>query len=576
MARDLKAMIVIGGKVAASLGPAFSYAEKHCSQLTKAQSFASKAAIGFGKVAGTAILGGTTAMAAGLTAIAVKSIGLASDLNEVQNVVDTTFGSNASAINAWAKKASASYGETELQAKQFTGTMGAMLKSMGLSQGQYTQMSEKLSGLAGDFASFYNLPIEDAFDKIRSGMSGETEPLKQLGINMSDANLQAFALSQGIKKSYTKMDAASKSSLRYAYLMKVSKDAQGDFLKTSNSFANQQRILKNNLDATFASFGQQLLPLANQGLQQLNKLLNGGGLGAFLSQLTPLVQQMMPTFVSLLNFIGSSVAPQLFGLLSAIFQQVIIPLLPVLMQFVQAVLPPLVAVLSVIISLISQLLPILGMIMPIITMLMPFVTMLANVIGGVLGSVIQALLPLIQSVCNLLGGVLGPILTVLTPIFQVFGDMLTVIANIFGGVFGEAIQTVMPVLQLLSDILTFVMNLIQPILNGISAISSSTPRSTAAVKLPGYAEGGLAMRPSIFGERGPEFAIPAKNSPRARMLAAQAARATGLGSGVQVTYAPVIQGGNTAEIAALLEEDKPRFGDVLTSVLSDQGRLSYG
>ena len=107
----------------------------------------------------------------------MDAIQVASDLEEVQNVVDTTFGAGASRINEWAKTASASFGLTELQAKQFTSTLGAMMKSSGLAGDQIIDMSTDLAGLAADMASFYNLDFETAFQKIRSGISGETEPL---------------------------------------------------------------------------------------------------------------------------------------------------------------------------------------------------------------------------------------------------------------------------------------------------------------------------------------------------------------------------------------------------------------
>jgi hypothetical protein len=121
----------------------------------------------------------------------IESLDVASDLQEVQNVVDTTFGENAGVINRWAKSAGEQFGLTELQAKKFTSTLGAMFKSSGM-EGDLTKVSTDLAGLAADMASFYNLDFEQAFDKIRAGIAGEVEPLRQLGINMS-VNLRACA-----------------------------------------------------------------------------------------------------------------------------------------------------------------------------------------------------------------------------------------------------------------------------------------------------------------------------------------------------------------------------------------------
>lgn len=193
------------------------------------------------------------------------AVGVASDLNEVQNVVDTTFGTEgAIKVNEWARNAAEAFGESELQAKQFTSTLGAMFKSMGVGQADMEEMSMSLAGLAGDMASFYNLDPTEAFEKLRSGISGETEPLKQLGINMSVANLEAFALSEGITTAYNSMTQAEQATLRYQYIMSATADAQGDFADTSDSLANQQRILQLEIQTLAAEIGQDLMPIAQE------------------------------------------------------------------------------------------------------------------------------------------------------------------------------------------------------------------------------------------------------------------------------------------------------------------------
>lgn len=105
------------------------------------------------------------------------AIQAASDLEEVQNVVDVTFGDGARQIEAWAKTAGDQFGLTETQAKRFTSTLGAMMKSAGMAGPEIVGMSTDLAGLAADMASFYNLDFDTAFQKIRSGIAGETEPL---------------------------------------------------------------------------------------------------------------------------------------------------------------------------------------------------------------------------------------------------------------------------------------------------------------------------------------------------------------------------------------------------------------
>ena len=187
------------------------------------------------------------------------SISAASDLAEVQNVVDVTFGESSKKIDAWAQAAGNNFGLTETQAKRYASTIGAMIKSQGIAQKDVLDMSESLAGLAADMASFYNLDFDTAFEKIRSGISGETMPLKQLGINMSVANMEAFALEQGITKSYSAMSQGEQTMLRYQYLMKATADAQGDFARTSDGFTNATRKIASSIENIKAKAGGLLM-----------------------------------------------------------------------------------------------------------------------------------------------------------------------------------------------------------------------------------------------------------------------------------------------------------------------------
>lgn len=210
----------------------------------------------------------------GVTGSIDESIGLASDLKETQNVVDVTFEDSASTINKWAQEALNAYGITETKAKQYSSTLGAMLKSMGIADDQVLQMSMDMAGLAADMASFYNLDHDTAFEKIRSGISGENEPLKALGINMSVANLNAFALEKGMNKAFDKMSQAEQATLRYQYLLEATKDAQGDFARTGDSFSNEMRKLQTNLDRIKTEFGKGLLGVVTPAISLLNNVLS--------------------------------------------------------------------------------------------------------------------------------------------------------------------------------------------------------------------------------------------------------------------------------------------------------------
>ena len=209
--------------------------------------------------------------------IGKEAVSAASDLAEVQNVVDVTFGAGASKIEAWSKAAGTQFGLTETQAKRFASTMGAMMKSSGLAGDKIVDMSTDLAGLAADMASFYNLDFETAFQKIRSGISGETEPLKQLGINMSVANLEAFALQQGLSKTFNEMSQGEQVMLRYQYMMQATADAQGDFSRTSDGYANGLRQLETNVESLKTKLGTTLLPVINDVVQAINSLFPTDG-----------------------------------------------------------------------------------------------------------------------------------------------------------------------------------------------------------------------------------------------------------------------------------------------------------
>ena len=220
-------------------------------------------------------------LAAGFSAVKIgkalldigkDAIQAASDLQEVQNVVDTTFGGNANKIEAWAKDAGTQFGLTETMAKKFSSTMGAMLKSSGLAGDQIVGISTDLAGLAADMASFYNLDFEEAFSKIRSGMSGMTMPLKELGIDMSVDTMNAFALAQGLDKTFSQMSQSEQTMLRYQYLMKATADAQGDFARTSDGYANGLRQLETNLTTLKTNLGSVLLDVVNPLINGINEL----------------------------------------------------------------------------------------------------------------------------------------------------------------------------------------------------------------------------------------------------------------------------------------------------------------
>nr|DAF17373.1 MAG TPA: minor tail protein [Caudoviricetes sp.] len=210
----------------------------------------------------------------GLVDFGRSAVDLGSQITEVENVVDVAFGSMSDKAYQFASTAKEQFGLSELAAKTYSGTMMAMLKSSGVAQNAASDMSITLAGLAGDMASFFNLDTDVAFQKIRAGISGEIEPLRQLGINMSVANMEAYALSQGITTSYNAMTQAEKATIRYNYLMSVTSDMQGDFARTSGTWANQVRLLTLNFQSLSAVIGQGLIAGILPAIQALNALMS--------------------------------------------------------------------------------------------------------------------------------------------------------------------------------------------------------------------------------------------------------------------------------------------------------------
>lgn len=203
-----------------------------------------------------------------------QAIQTASDLEEVQNVVNVSFGSMANEVEAFAKTAIWSFGMSELTAKQTASTFMAMANGMGLAMKDGKNMSLQLTALAGDMASFYNVRQDVAQTALNSIFTGETESLKKFGVVMTEANLSAFALSRGITKSYSAMSQAEKVALRYHYVLKATANAQGDFVRTSGSWANQVRVLKEQFNQLLGILGKGLIQVLTPIVQVLNKLLS--------------------------------------------------------------------------------------------------------------------------------------------------------------------------------------------------------------------------------------------------------------------------------------------------------------
>ncbi len=202
-----------------------------------------------------------------------ECVELGSDLAEVQNVVDVTFTTMSDRVNEFAKNAMTSAGLSETMAKQYVGTFGAMSKSFGFSEQQAYDMSTALTQLTGDVASFYNISQDLAYIKLKSVFTGETETLKDLGVVMTQSALDQYALANGYGKTTSEMTEQEKVALRLAFVQKQLSAASGDFIRTSDSWANQVRVMQLQLQSLKATVGQGLINIFTPVIKVINVLL---------------------------------------------------------------------------------------------------------------------------------------------------------------------------------------------------------------------------------------------------------------------------------------------------------------
>lgn len=219
---------------------------------------------------------------AALAAFSVKAVvdftksclELGSNLAEVQNVVDVTFGNLNSEVDEFAKNAIDQFGLGQTVTKKYVGTFGAMAKAFNFNNQAALEMSKTLTGLVGDVASFYNLSSDEAFTKLKSVFTGETETLKDLGIVMTQTALDQYAMANGFGKTTSAMTEQEKTALRYQFVLDKLSLAQGDFARTSDSWANQTRVLSLRFDEFKATLGQGFINLFTPIVQGINWVLS--------------------------------------------------------------------------------------------------------------------------------------------------------------------------------------------------------------------------------------------------------------------------------------------------------------
>lgn len=422
------------------------------------------------KTVGTGLTAGITAP----LALAGKSmIDAASDFDENLNKVNVAFGNSSEAVTAWADNATKQFGLSKNQALEATSLFGDMGTAMGITQSEAADMSTSLAGLAGDLASFKNIDIEQAMTALSGVFTGETESLKQLGIVMTETNLEEFAAKTG--KVYSEMGQAEKVQLRYNYVMEMTKNAQGDYARTSDGTANSLRTLQGSVDNLSIALGQNLLPIITPIINKMTEMVNK------FSEMSPGAQQ----FILVMAGVAAAIGPVLIivgqlvstvGKISPLFSQAsgmvggfskILGVLTGPVGLVVAAIASLAAVFAYLFatnesfreSIMSTAQTLGEAFKPVLDALLPVLTNLAAIIGETLGNVLQALAPILAQIIELAGTLLaklGEFITwALENILPVLQPIIEFLANAVISFFDTLSNVISSILETLSGIIDF-------------------------------------------------------------------------------------------------------------------------
>ncbi|MBQ7284651.1 MAG: hypothetical protein IJW72_00145 [Alphaproteobacteria bacterium] len=208
-----------------------------------------------------------------LVAAGTAAVKFASDMTETLGKTEVTFGEEAEAVKRWSRTSITQMGLASQSALDSAALFGDMATGMGMSRKEAAKMAMELTQLGADLASFKNISNDVAKTALKSIFTGETESLKNLGVVMTEVNLQEFARSQGIRKSISRMKEQEKIMLRYRYVLARTTNAQGDFARTNMNTANQMRMLTENLKQIGNQLGQILIPYVTKALQIINSWL---------------------------------------------------------------------------------------------------------------------------------------------------------------------------------------------------------------------------------------------------------------------------------------------------------------
>lgn len=395
----------------------------------------------FGSAVGKVALGAGAALA-GVAAAAVPLINAATDLAETQSKVGVLFGSAAGEIEAFAATAAKNFGQSKQQAMDAAATFATFGKSAGLSGKDLAKFSTDFTGLASDLASFNNTSPQEAIDAIGAALRGEAEPLRRYGVLLDDASMRQEALRLGLIKNTTQaLTPQQKVLAAQALIYAQTKDAQGDFARTSDGLANKQRILSAQFANVQASIGQKLLPVALKlatfaserllpALTQLGQRLEGPLTNAFNRASAFMRDDFLPVAQQVFGWLAANVPPVLERIGRFITEQVV-PALQALGAWVQGDLLPALAALWG--SFEENVLPVLTKfanfvrdnVLPVVLAIGQFIVdKVLPVVGELVRVFVQHVLPTLFEVVNFIG----------TKVIPIFADVVAAVAKFVGEV----------------------------------------------------------------------------------------------------------------------------------------------
>ena len=199
------------------------------------------------------------------------AIKMAMDAEESRNLFEVSMGGMVDVAEKWSAQLSDSFGVNRYESQRLIGTFNVMLKSLGQNEQGAYDMAKGMTELGYDMASFFNLEPEEAFDKLRAAITGETEPLKRLGIVVNETTIKQWALNNGMIRQGEVLDESQKIVARYNVIMERTALAQGDLGRTLDSPTNKLRILKSRVAETAVEFGMKMMPAFENLLKLVEK-----------------------------------------------------------------------------------------------------------------------------------------------------------------------------------------------------------------------------------------------------------------------------------------------------------------